>query len=1773
LAALLLAATGAQAQAVFGTQPVGAPSGEQNVTVTAQVAGTVHSVQVLAAGVSGLDFAAGSGASTCASATLTVNQACTEPVTFTPAAPGLRIGAVVLLDSTGNVLGTSYLSGTGSGGLGVFVPGTIQTVAGSGQWVMVLDGNTAITANLELPSSVALDGAGNLYIADSVHNRIRMVCASATSATIKGAACPGAGIITTVAGTGDPTYTGDGGLAVSANLNSPSCVAIDGAGNLYIADTANNVVRMITAATGIITTVAGNGTAGSTGDTKLATLAELNQPWGVTLDISGNLYIADTANHRIREVTASNDIITTVAGDGFMNSDGTGGYSGDHGPATAAELNFPFAVAFDALGNMYIPDSANNRVRVVSPSGIITTFAGTGIGGHTGDGGPANAADLWSPSGLAVDPAGNVYIADTQNNRIRKVSSTTQYITSIAGNGYSAYGGDNGSATAASMYGPYGIALDRDGDLFIADYFNQRVREILSNLAILNFTATPVRQGSTSAPQDQTVENDGNAALDLTAITPDQNAAVNDASITNPCAIGNPFLAVDADCAIGAVFAPSPIVTPTNPETGNIDVISNTVNSPLDIQLIGDATAVNSTTITMVSSLNPSGFGQGVTFTATVTTGATTGNLTGTVSFFDGATTLAANVALRAPGTTATATYTTSALVVGLHTITASYNGDALHFSSKSTDNSTPPLIQTVLEGTATNLQSSQNPSVGGANVVFTATVTVAGGGGVAPDGTVTFTDTTTGTILGTPTLSVAGVAILATATLVQGTHAITAAYGGDANKQIEPSTSAVLNQDVQASATTVVTSTPNPSNYGVAVTFTATVTPTGTAAVTGVVNFLDGGNQIGTANLVGATDQTTFTTSSLVVGQHIITAAYLGDLNNGPSASLSITQTVNKTTPTITWATPAAITYGTALSATQLNASSGAVTGTLVYTPAAGTVLAAGSQTLSVTFTPTDTIDYNTVTATVSLTVNKVTPTLEVSTSGTPSSYGVAVTFTATVSSGPTSTVTFYDGANSIGAGTLSGATATFTTSTLTTGPHTITAFWAGNSNYNPVTSSPITQTVNMATLAITWPTPAPITYGTALSSTQLDASTTTGGSFTYSPALSTVLGAGSKTLSVIFTPTDTTDYNTATASVTLTVNQATPIISWAPPAAITYGTALSATQLNASSGTVTGTLVYTPAAGTVLAAGVQTLSVTFIPTDTTDYTSPTATVTLTVNKATPTLAVSTSGTPSNYGAAVIFTATVSNGPTGTVTFYDAGNSIGTGTLSGVTATFTTSTLTTGPHAITAFWAGNSNYISVTSSSITQTVNLTQTSTTIVAVPNPGIAGTSETITATVKITAGAATITGNVTFTDTFTGGTVTLGSANLGVAGTATINPTLAPGQHSIVATYSGDSNDNGSASTPLALTVQLATTSTVVTSTPNPTLVQTPVTFTAKVTGNGGIPTGSVSFLADGTAMGPAVNVDATGTATFTYAGLAAGSHQITAAYAGDANDSPSISAAITQVVGAIPTITGLGAATTTGTNPQVILVATVLGSVGPTPTGTVTFNNGSAVIGTAPLDSSGVATLTPNLPLGTYSIVAVYSGDALHSPSTSQPVSISNPATGFNLTVTPASVTMATTQNATVTVTLTSNNGFADTIGLGCASLPAGVTCHFSNFSVGLAANGVQTSQLTIDTNYPLTGGSAAKNTHTGNRSVNLAGLLLPFSAFFGWILWRFRRRNAAVFTMVLVLLLTGAAMLATGCSGIGSSSAAPGTYVIQVTGTGANSDIIHYQNVTLTITK
>jgi sugar lactone lactonase YvrE len=255
-------------------------------------------------------------------------------------------------------------------------------------------GIQATAASLALPAGIAFDSAGNLYLADLNHHIIREVNI--------------AGIATTVAGTGEQGFSGDGGAATSALLDSPAGVAVDGAGNIYIADTHNHRIRKVSG--GTITTIAGTGVAGFSGDNGPAVSATLNNPTALPLDSNGNLYIGDTDNHRIRKIIGT--AISTVAGSGEQF------FSGDGAAATAAGLDSPSGVAVDAASNIYIGDTRNQRIRVVNPSGIISTLAGNGSKAYGGDGGAASGASLARPRGLSVDAQGNIYFADSDNNTI-----------------------------------------------------------------------------------------------------------------------------------------------------------------------------------------------------------------------------------------------------------------------------------------------------------------------------------------------------------------------------------------------------------------------------------------------------------------------------------------------------------------------------------------------------------------------------------------------------------------------------------------------------------------------------------------------------------------------------------------------------------------------------------------------------------------------------------------------------------------------------------------------------------------------------------------------------------------------------------------------------------------------------------------------------------------------------------------------------------------------------------------------------------------------------------------------------------------------------------------------------------------------------------------------------------------------------------------------------------------------------------------------------------
>ena len=336
-------------------------------------------------------------------------------------------------------------------------PGIINTIAGTGVPGFYSDNGPATMAALNFPGDLCIDASGNIYVADGANNRIRKI----NIAT---------GFISTVAGTGTAGFSGDGGLATNAQLNLPTGVNLDAQGNLYIVDRDNNRIRKVNGSTGIITTIAGTGAFSFSGDAGLAVNASLKHPLHLILDASGNIYFTDRENNRVRKIDAATGIITTIAGNG------SGPYSGDGGPATSASLYEPTKICFDLSGNLIIADWRNHRIRKVNSSGIITTIAGTGVSGNGGDGGPATLATLYFPNGIVYDAAGNLYIADV-NHVIRKVDAVTGIIQKIAGTA-AGFSGDGGPALNAKMNGPEGMAFDASGNLYVCDELNHRIRKI-----------------------------------------------------------------------------------------------------------------------------------------------------------------------------------------------------------------------------------------------------------------------------------------------------------------------------------------------------------------------------------------------------------------------------------------------------------------------------------------------------------------------------------------------------------------------------------------------------------------------------------------------------------------------------------------------------------------------------------------------------------------------------------------------------------------------------------------------------------------------------------------------------------------------------------------------------------------------------------------------------------------------------------------------------------------------------------------------------------------------------------------------------------------------------------------------------------------------------------------------------------------------------------------------------------------------------------------------
>lgn len=663
------------AQAQVTSTPTGvifkAP-GTQTFSISVPAGVTLGSVSVLTLGAPNLDFTDVPGGTTCPNVTA---GTCTVEVQFQPTASGRRQGCVDINDPGGKTLLAISLDASGTGALTAFTPSMISTVAGGGTAGF---NGPATSAKLMEPVGVAFDGFGNYYIADNKANQVYKVTPT--------------GAISVFAGTGTAGYAGDGGPAASAQLNGPSDVVVDGSGFVYISDTNNNVVRMVNTA-GVISTYAGQyyktGTTppavcaaatNTVGDGCPANQMILNTPIGLVFCHAQNLHIADKLNNRVRTVDRVKYTMTTQVGTGVA------GYNGDGEGNMSAELNGPTGLDMDAANNIYVADTGNHIIRKTLLTGQtpnpISTVAGTpGAAGSLGDGGLAISAQLNTPRGVRVDAAGDIFITDEATHVIREVNIATGNISTIAGNGTAGYTGDGGPAAAAQLNGPTGMYVDQNGNVYVADSLNAVVRKIdLFDPPSVAFPATAV--GATSAAQNVTVINSGASPLSVSQITTPTGFSLGGA---NTSCKASDTLNPGESCVLGIEFIPASAGT-TN---GNLVLTDNSTPPTQTIKLTGATGSTSSgsasytlTAKTQTLSLAPGGSGTATlalastSFAGTVTFTTSVSSSNGTAS---NVTASASPVTLSA-GSTTNATVTINANMSAENHAPAFWNGGAAAF-------------------------------------------------------------------------------------------------------------------------------------------------------------------------------------------------------------------------------------------------------------------------------------------------------------------------------------------------------------------------------------------------------------------------------------------------------------------------------------------------------------------------------------------------------------------------------------------------------------------------------------------------------------------------------------------------------------------------------------------------------------------------------------------------------------------------------------------------------------------------------------------------------------------------------------------------------------------------------------------------------------------------------------------------------------------------------------------------------------------------------------
>ncbi|MGO9336809.1 MAG: Ig-like domain repeat protein [Terracidiphilus sp.] len=559
----------------------------------------------------------------------------------------------------------------------------INTVAGNGVYGFSGAGGPATSAELGYLGGLALDGSGNLYFADQTNNVVWSVAAKT-------------GAISIVAGNGKQGNSGYGGPATSTELNYPNGIAVDSAGNLYIAEPSNYTVSKVAASSGIITMYAGNGTnapccQGIVGNGGPATAAELSYPSGLAVDSAGNLYIADWNAEEVLKVTASTGIISIVAGNGTL------GYSGDGGLATSANLESPSTLALDSAGDLFIGDEVGRVRKVTASTGIITTVAGNGDSGYSGDGGLATGAEIEPYNGIAVDSANNLYISN--DNAVRMVSASTGIITTVAGGDFYGYSGDGGSATVAELSGTQGIALDKQGNLYIADAYNYRVREVSALSPAMTTPTVTVTPGSSSISTAQALTVTVAVSGGTGNPTPTGSVTLSSGSYTSTATTltgGGAYFNIPA----GWLSAGADTLTASYTPDSNS---ASTYNSSTGTSAVTVTQAQTTPAVTITPSSSSITATQALTVTVAVLGGGGNPTPTGTVTLSSGS---YSSGSVTLIGGSAPISIAAGALAVGSDTLTATYTPDSNSSSIYNNSAATVTVTVTVTAGSGTGLNN-----------------------------------------------------------------------------------------------------------------------------------------------------------------------------------------------------------------------------------------------------------------------------------------------------------------------------------------------------------------------------------------------------------------------------------------------------------------------------------------------------------------------------------------------------------------------------------------------------------------------------------------------------------------------------------------------------------------------------------------------------------------------------------------------------------------------------------------------------------------------------------------------------------------------------------------------------------------------------------------------------------------------------------------------------------------------------------------------------------